>query len=180
MTAKANARAVGINHVALEVDDVDAALEFYGALFELKLRGRHDGMAFIDLGDQFINLSPKRTQSPDGARHFGLVVDDRQAVRRALEQLGAEILPGPGLDFLDPWGNHLQVVQYDGIQFPSDYYASYPDLLRRLDLAAVEREAKRLDATQMITVVVGDRARLREQFEGAGYAFVDAAPELTR
>jgi catechol 2,3-dioxygenase-like lactoylglutathione lyase family enzyme len=117
MEAKTKARAVGINHVALEVDDVDAALEFYGALFDLKLRGRHGGMAFIDLGDQFINLSPKRTQSPDGARHFGLVVDDRQAVRRALEKLGVEILPGPGLDFLDPWGNHLQVVQYDGIQF---------------------------------------------------------------
>lgn len=117
MEAKAKARAVGINHVALEVDDVEAALEFYGALFELKLRGRHGGMAFIDLGDQFINLSPRRTQPPDRARHFGLVVDDRQALRGALEGLGAEILPGPGLDFLDPWGNHVQVVQYDAIQF---------------------------------------------------------------
>jgi len=114
------ARAVGINHVALEVDDVEAALEFYGALFELSLRGRHDGMAFIDLGDQFINLSPKRTQSSDRARHFGLVVDDRDAVRRSLEKLGAEILPGAGLDFLDPWGNHVQVVQYDGIQFTKE------------------------------------------------------------
>jgi catechol 2,3-dioxygenase-like lactoylglutathione lyase family enzyme len=111
------ARAVGINHVAIEVDDVEAALEFYGSLFELKLRGRHDGMAFIDLGDQFINLSPRRTQEPDRARHFGLVVDDRQAVRRAVDALGARILAGPGLDFLDPWGNHVQVVQYDGIQF---------------------------------------------------------------
>jgi catechol 2,3-dioxygenase-like lactoylglutathione lyase family enzyme len=117
MEAKAKARAVGINHVALEVDDVEAALEFYGALFELKLRGRHGGMAFIDMGDQFINLSPKRTQPPDRARHFGLVVDDREALRRALEELGVEIMPGPGLDFLDPWGNHVQVVQYDGIQF---------------------------------------------------------------
>jgi len=117
MEAQAKARAVGINHVALEVDDVEAALEFYGALFELRLRGRHDGMAFIDLGDQFINLSPKRTQPPDRARHFGLVVDDREAVRAVLETLGVEILSGPGLDFLDPWGNHVQVVQYDGIQF---------------------------------------------------------------
>jgi len=117
MAGRTKARAVGINHVALEVDDVEAALEFYGALFELKLRGRHDGMAFIDLGDQFINLSPKRTQTPDRARHFGLVVDDREAVRSSLRKLGAEILPGPGLDFLDPWGNHVQVVQYDGIQF---------------------------------------------------------------
>jgi catechol 2,3-dioxygenase-like lactoylglutathione lyase family enzyme len=117
MATKTKARAVGINHVALEVGDVDAALEFYGSLFELKLRGRHDGMAFIDLGDQFINLSPRRTQEPDRARHFGLVVDDRESVLHALEEIGAEILPSPGLDFLDPWGNHVQVVQYDGIQF---------------------------------------------------------------
>ncbi len=117
MEQRHKTRAVGINHVALEVDDVEAALEFYGALFELKLRGRHDGMAFIDLGDQFINLSPKRTQPPDRARHFGLVVDDREALRQSLQKLGADILPGPGLDFLDPWGNHVQVVQYDGIQF---------------------------------------------------------------
>lgn len=117
MAGRTKARAVGINHVALEVDDVEAALEFYGALFELKLRGRHDGMAFIDLGDQFINLSPKRTQTPDRARHFGLVVDDREAVRSSLRKLGAEILPGPGLDFLDPWGNHVQVVEYADVQF---------------------------------------------------------------
>jgi catechol 2,3-dioxygenase-like lactoylglutathione lyase family enzyme len=117
MGAKKKTRAVGINHVALEVDDVEAALEFYGALFELKLRGRHDGMAFIDMGDQFINLSPKRTQPPDRARHFGLVVDDRESLRAALKELNVEIMPGPGLDFLDPWGNHVQVVQYDGIQF---------------------------------------------------------------
>ncbi|HEY7744761.1 MAG TPA: VOC family protein [Desulfuromonadales bacterium] len=117
METKMKARAVGINHVALEVDDVEAALEFYGELFELKLRGRHDGMAFIDLGDQFINLSPKRTQPPDRARHFGLVVDDRAALRAALKELNVEMMPGPGLDFLDPWGNHVQVVQYDDIQF---------------------------------------------------------------
>jgi catechol 2,3-dioxygenase-like lactoylglutathione lyase family enzyme len=111
------ARGVGINHIALEVDDVEAALEFYGRLFEIKLRGRHDGMAFIDLGDQFINLSPKRSQQPDQARHFGLVVDDREKLRNALESTGATILPSSGLDFLDPWGNHVQVVQYRDIQF---------------------------------------------------------------
>jgi len=115
--SRTKARAVGINHVAIEVGDVEAALAFYGSLFELKLRGRHDGMAFIDLGDQFINLSPRRSQEPDRARHFGLVVDDREALRRALAVQGAKILPGPGLDFLDPWGNHVQVVQYDAIQF---------------------------------------------------------------
>jgi catechol 2,3-dioxygenase-like lactoylglutathione lyase family enzyme len=110
-------RLVGINHVALEVGDIDAALDFYGSLFDISLRGRSGGMAFVDIGDQFIALSRGRGQVPDGARHFGLVVDDKAATRHALEALGAEILPGPGLDFLDPWGNHVQVVQYDEVQF---------------------------------------------------------------
>jgi lactoylglutathione lyase len=111
------ARAVGINHVALEVDNVDAALEFYGRIVAFELRGRSEGMAFIDLGDQFIALAERRTQDPDRHRHFGLVVDDRPAVRAALEALGAAILPGGGLDFLDPWGNRVQVVEYRDIQF---------------------------------------------------------------
>ncbi|WP_298037236.1 VOC family protein [uncultured Desulfuromonas sp.] len=115
-------RLVGINHVALEVGDVDAALDFYGKIFDLKLRGRRPGMAFVDLGDQFINLSEGRTQPPDSARHFGLVVDDREAVRRIVREMGATILPGKGLDFLDPWGNHVQVVQYDGCQFSKATY----------------------------------------------------------
>ena len=111
------ARAVGINHVALEVGDLEAALEFYGRLFEVELRGRVPGMAFIDMGDQFIALSEGRSQEPDTTRHFGLVVDDREAVRAALEEAGAEILPGRGLDFRDPWGNHVQIVEYGDIQF---------------------------------------------------------------
>jgi catechol 2,3-dioxygenase-like lactoylglutathione lyase family enzyme len=111
------ARAVGINHVALEVDDIDAALEFYGRIFQLELRGRGEGMAFIDMGDQFIALGERRTQQPDRHRHFGLVVDDRTPVRAALQALGAEILPSGGLDFMDPWGNHVQVVEYRDIQF---------------------------------------------------------------
>jgi catechol 2,3-dioxygenase-like lactoylglutathione lyase family enzyme len=110
-------RLVGINHVALEVGDIDEALDFYGAIFDFKLRGRHPGMAFIDLGDQFINLTEGRTQPEDRARHFGLVVDDRERVRLAVVKLGVRLLDGPGLDFLDPWGNHVQVVQYDGVQF---------------------------------------------------------------
>jgi catechol 2,3-dioxygenase-like lactoylglutathione lyase family enzyme len=110
-------RLVGINHVALEVDAVDEALAFYGQIFELSLRGRAPGMAFVDIGDQFIALSTGRSQPPDDARHFGLVVDDKEATRRGLEAVGAEILPGRGLDFLDPWGNHVQVVQYDEVQF---------------------------------------------------------------
>jgi lactoylglutathione lyase len=111
------ARLVGINHVVLEVDDLQGALDFYGRLFELEFRGRLRGMAFLDMGDQFLVLSEGRTQQPDGSRHFGLVVDDRDEVRRRLEDAGAEILPGPGLDFQDPWGNHVQVVQYSDIQF---------------------------------------------------------------
>ena len=108
---------MGINHVVLEVDDLEEALAFYGRLFDLEFRGRLRGMAFLDMGDQFLVLSEGRSQPPDGSRHFGLVVDDRAEVRRRLEQAGAEILPGPGLDFRDPWGNHVQVVQYSDIQF---------------------------------------------------------------
>jgi lactoylglutathione lyase len=114
---RAHARLVGINHVALEVEDVGAALEFYGRIFDFTLRGRGQQMAFIDMGDQFIALAAGRTQPPDGHRHFGLVVDDKEATRRALEEAGAEILPGRGLDFRDPWGNHVQVVEYSEIQF---------------------------------------------------------------
>ena len=110
-------RLVGINHVALEVGDVDDALGFYGSIFELELRGRMRGMAFVDMGDQFIALSEGRAQPPDRQRHFGLVVDDKAAVRAALEREGVEIVPGRGLDFRDPWGNLIQVVQYDEIQF---------------------------------------------------------------
>jgi catechol 2,3-dioxygenase-like lactoylglutathione lyase family enzyme len=114
------ARLVGINHIALEVGDVEEALAFYGSLFEIELRGRVPGMAFVDMGDQFIALSECRTQEPDGARHFGLVVDDMDRVRTALAENGIEPLPGRGLDFLDPWGNHVQVVEYSQIQFTKD------------------------------------------------------------
>jgi catechol 2,3-dioxygenase-like lactoylglutathione lyase family enzyme len=110
-------RAIGINHVALEVGDVDEALAFYGRIFEFSLRGRMRKMAFIDLGDQFIALAEGRTQTPDQQRHFGLVVDDKEAVRRRLEQVGVSVAPGRSLDFLDPWGNQVQVVAYSDIQF---------------------------------------------------------------
>jgi lactoylglutathione lyase len=111
------ARLVGFNHVALEVGDIEAALEFYGRLFELKLRGRGTRMAFVDAGDQFLALSEGRTQPPDDDRHIGMAVDDREALREALKETDAEILPGDGLDFLDPWGNHWQVVEYENVQF---------------------------------------------------------------
>lgn len=108
---------VGINHVALEVGDIEEALAFYGRLFTFELRGRSETMAFIDMGDQFLALATGRSQPSDTERHFGLVVDDRAPLRQALEEAGAEILPSRGLDFLDPWGNHIQVVEYRDIQY---------------------------------------------------------------
>ena len=112
------ARLVGFNHVALEVGDVDEALAWYGRIFALELRGRAGRrMAFVDMGDQFLALSAPRTQGRDDDRHFGLVVDDKEAVRRALEEVGAEIVPTRGLRFVDPWGNIVEIVQYDEIQF---------------------------------------------------------------
>jgi lactoylglutathione lyase len=110
-------RLVGINHVALEVGNLDEALAFYGRFFDFELRGRGPGMAFIDMGDQFLALQAGRSQPGDDGRHFGLVVDDKQAVRRALEAADVHVLPGPRLDFLDPWGNRIEVVDYRDIQF---------------------------------------------------------------
>jgi lactoylglutathione lyase len=112
------ARLVGINHVALEVGDVDEALAWYGQVFAFELRGRpRPNMAFVEMGDQFLALSAPREQPPDDDRHFGLVVDDKDAVRAALERAGAEIVPTRGLRFVDPWGNNVEVVQYDQVQF---------------------------------------------------------------
>jgi catechol 2,3-dioxygenase-like lactoylglutathione lyase family enzyme len=110
------ARALGINHVVLEVGDLDAALQFYGAIFDFTLRGKSEHNAFIDLGDQFIQLSLGKTQGADDKRHFGFVVDDREPVRRALKELGVEMLDRR-LNFRDPWGNRIEVVPYDDIQF---------------------------------------------------------------
>lgn len=121
----ARPRLLGVNHVALEVGDVDEALAFYGRLFDFELRGRGPGMAFVDLGDQFLALSAGRRQAPDDHRHFGLVVDDKEAVRRALQEAGVEILPGRGLDFLDPWGNRVEIVGYRDVQFTKT-----PEVLR--------------------------------------------------
>ena len=111
------ARMVGFNHVALEVGDIDAALTFYGRLFDFELRSRSDSMAFIDLGDQFIALQKGRRQPADDGRHFGLVVDDKERVRQALSAAGVETLAGPFLDFRDPWGNRIEIVGYDNVQF---------------------------------------------------------------
>ena len=129
-----------MNHVALEVGDVEEALAFYGRIFDFELRGRSRGMAFIDLGDQFIALAAGRTQPPDGHRHLGLVVDDKEATRRALEEAGAEVLPGRGLDFRDSWGNHIQIVQYDEIQF-----TKAPEVLRAMGSAGLGKTEAALE-----------------------------------
>jgi catechol 2,3-dioxygenase-like lactoylglutathione lyase family enzyme len=110
-------RLAGINHVALEVGDVEAALALYARLFDFELRGRAGRMAFIDMGDQFIALMEGPPHPPDRMRHFGLVVDDKEAARQALERAGVKVSRGRSLDFEDPWGNAVQVVQYDEVQF---------------------------------------------------------------
>ena len=132
---------VGINHVALEVDDVDEALEWYGRFFELELRGRiGDRMAFVDMGDQFLALiRDGRSHPPDHARHFGLVVDDKEAVRAALRDAGVEVAPSGSLDFLDPWGNQLQVVDYREIQFTKT-----PEIARAMGVDRLEKTEKAL------------------------------------
>jgi predicted enzyme related to lactoylglutathione lyase len=129
-------RVVGFNHVALEVGDIEEALTFYGRLFEFELRGKSKTMAFIDLGDQFIALQKGRKQAPDDGRHFGLVVDDKDAARKALKAAGVATLPGPFLDFRDPWGNRIEIVGYDNIQF-----TKAPNVLRGMGLTRLAKNA---------------------------------------
>jgi catechol 2,3-dioxygenase-like lactoylglutathione lyase family enzyme len=141
-------RLVGINHVALEVGDLDEALAWYGRLFEFQLRGRAGRrMAFIDIGDQFIALASGRVQQADGARHFGLVVDDKEAVRERLRAEGIPVQASGSLDFTDPWGNHVQVVDYRDVQFtksPEILRAMQLDGLRKSEQAVAELRAKGL------------------------------------
>jgi len=131
---------VGINHIALEVGDLDEALAFWDSIFgPLELRGRTAGMAFIDMGDQFIALSQGRSQPPDRARHFGLVVDDKEAVRSRLLELGVPVT-GRGLDFHDPWGNLIQVVDYKDIQF-----TKADEVLRAQGLQGLEKSDRAME-----------------------------------
>lgn len=127
-------RLVGMNHVALEVGDIDAALAFWGAIFDIKLRSRDENTAFIDMGDQFIALMKTDTPHRDEHRHFGLIVDDRSRIRELAEAAGAEILPTGRLDFLDPWGNFIQIIEYRDIQ-----YSKTDGVLRGMGLSDLEK-----------------------------------------
>jgi lactoylglutathione lyase len=130
------ARAIGINHVALEVGDVAEALAWYGRFLHFELRGKRPTMAWIDLGDQFLALSAGRRQGPDDGRHFGLVVDDKQAVRTALADAGVDVAPSGGLRFHDPWDNAIEIVDYRDIQF-----TKAPEILAALAPEGLEKTA---------------------------------------
>ncbi len=137
MSNSAKARAVGFNHIAIEVGDIEEALEFYARIVDFKLRGKSDGMAFIDLGDQFLALQKSSSRPPKSGRHFGLVVDDKEAVRRALAEAGIETLSGPFLDFHDPWGNRIEIVGYENVQF-----SKAPNVLRGMGLSHLTKNEK--------------------------------------
>ncbi len=133
-------RLVGINHIALEVDEIDEALAFWESIFgPLQLRGRGKQMAFIDMGDQFLALAQGRTQPPDLHRHFGLVVDDKEAVRARLRELGIPVSSGRGLDFRDPSGNLIQIVDYSDVQF-----TKADNMLRAMGLDGLEKSESAL------------------------------------
>ena len=136
-------RMVGMNHIAIEVGDIDEALAFYGRIFDFTLRGKGKTNAFIDMGDQFINLTQSSEQHRDSPRHFGLVVDDRSKVRELVTEAGGELLPGPFLDFLDPWGNRVEVVEYGDIQF-----TKAPHVMRGMGLVLDKTEKARLELAE--------------------------------
>jgi catechol 2,3-dioxygenase-like lactoylglutathione lyase family enzyme len=133
-------RLVGINHVALEVGDIEEALAFYGSFFEIRLRGVVPGMAFVDMGDQFLALSEGRTQGPDQHRHFGLVVDDKERLRAALAEAGVAVPAHGSLRFRDPWGNNIEVVDYRDVQF-----TKAPVVLRGMGLEQLEKSDEALE-----------------------------------
>ena len=131
------ARAVGINHLALEVGDIEEALAFYGEFLEFSLRSKSENAAFIDLGDQFINLTKVDAQPKDNHRHFGLVVSDKETVRASLAEMGVEMASSRFLDFYDPWGNRIEIVGYDNIQF-----SKTPNVLKGMGLDSLSKNEK--------------------------------------
>ena len=136
----ARARLVGLNHVALEVGNVEEALEFYGRFFDFELRGRSGRMAFVEMGDQFIALAEERRQTPDDQRHFGLVVDSKETARAALVEAGVDTSPPPHLRFQDPWGNNLEVVEYADVQF-----TKAPRILKGMGLEGLGKSERALE-----------------------------------
>ncbi len=140
MSTPKKARAVGFNHVAIEVGDIEEALAFYGSLFDFELRSKSETMAFIDLGDQFLALQRGRSQAADDGRHFGIVVDDKEAVRQSLAAAGIAPLSGRFLDFQDPWGNRIEIVGYDNIQF-----TKAPNVLRGMGLEHLTKNEKAIE-----------------------------------
>jgi extradiol dioxygenase family protein len=133
-------RALGVNHVALEVDDLDAALEWWSRFFAFELRGRRRTMAWIDLGDQFVALSAPRTQPADSDRHFGLVVDDKERLRAALQDAGVSVSASGPLRVVDPSGNLIEVVDYRDVQF-----TKAPGVLRGMGLGGLDKRAAALE-----------------------------------
>ena len=133
-SAPRRARAVGINHIALEVGDIDAALEFYGAFLDFEIARRSESAAFVYFGDQFINFARGRRQGPDERRHFGIAVDDKELARQRLEELGVTFLDGRFMDFLDPWGNRVEITTYTRIQ-----YTKADHVLRGMGLAHLQK-----------------------------------------
>jgi len=148
------ARALGINHVVLEVGDLDEALKFYGAIFDFNLRGKGERNAFIDLGDQFIQLSLGKTQSADDKRHFGFVVDNREPVAAALDKLGVQRLD-KRLNFRDPWGNRIEVVSYDDIQFTKSSH-----VLKGMGLGTLEKTPNAIDELKKKGMAPEDGAKV--------------------
>jgi lactoylglutathione lyase len=146
MSETGKPRLVGINHVAIEVGNIEEGLAFYGRIFDFTLRGRSERSAFIDLGDQFINM----TLIPEGPRrqgverrHIGFVVDDRSTVIDRIKAAGAQLVEGPFLDFLDPWGNRIEVVEYQNIQF-----TKAPHVLRGMGLALDKNDNARRELAE--------------------------------
>ena len=131
------ARAVGINHLALEVGDIEEALAFYGDFLEFSLRSKSENAAFIDLGDQFINLTKVDAQPKDNHRHFGLVVSDKETVRASLAEMGVEMASSRFRDFYDPWGNRIEIVGYDNSQF-----SKTPNVLKGMGLDSLYKNEK--------------------------------------
>jgi catechol 2,3-dioxygenase-like lactoylglutathione lyase family enzyme len=133
-TSAPRARAIGINHIALEVGDIDQALDFYGGFLDFQIQERNNTAAFIYFGDQFINFTKNSDRQPDQLRHFGIAVDDKPLAQRLLEQLGVKLLDSRFLDFLDPWGNRVEITTYANIQ-----YTKADHVLRGMGLGHVRK-----------------------------------------